>query len=112
MQAPIAFWRTYARGRERVTFKAFFRRADYDKYVGTIREYYPEQVDQPSHPRGGLVFLDELNALVWGFPFDPRMPSLHKCVDPAWVGAALKRPIAPELVDYTPEVGAMIAYRE
>ena len=112
MQPPLCYWRTFASGRERATLKAFFRRGDYERYRATIEEYYPEQVDQPRHPRGGLLFLDELNALVWGFPFDPRMPSLHKCVDPEWVGAALKRPVVPELVDYTPEVGAMVAYRE
>jgi hypothetical protein len=112
MQPPVCYWRTFASGRERATFKAFFRRADYESYRGSLEEYYPEQVDQPRHPRGGLLFLDELNAVVWGFPFDPLMPSLHKCVDPGWVGAALKRPVAAELVDYTPEIGAMVAYRE
>ena len=112
MQPPICYWRTFASGRERATFKAFFRRSDYEKYRAALEEYYPEQIEAPRHPRGGLAFLDELNAVVWGFPFDPLMPSLHKCVDPEWVGTALKRAVEPELVDYTPEIGAMIAYRE
>jgi hypothetical protein len=112
MQPPVCYWRTFASGRERATLKAFFRRADFEQYRDTLVEYYPEQVDQPKHPRGGLLFLDELNAVVWGFPFDPLMPSLHKCVDPEWVGGALKRSVEAELVDYTPEIGAMVAYRE
>jgi hypothetical protein len=112
MQPPVCYWRTYASGRERATFKAFFRRADYESYRSSLEQFYPDRIDDPRHRLGGLLFVDELNAVVWGFPFDPLMPSLHKCVDREWVGTALNRPAEPELVDYTPEVGAMIAYRE
>lgn len=112
MQPPVCYWRVYQSGRERATLKAFFRRADYEGYRATLEQYYAERIDQPAHPLGGLAFHDELNAVVWGFPFDPLMPSLHKCVDRQWIAGVLKRQVEPELIDYTPEIGAMIAYRD
>ncbi|HEY3082813.1 MAG TPA: phosphotransferase [Chloroflexota bacterium] len=115
LQPPICYWAVYARGRARAVLKAFFSDADFANYRATLEEYYPDRIDQPGHPLGGLAFLPELNALVWSFPFDPLMPSLHRCMDPDWIADALghpDRPLVPELVDYAPEIGAMVAYRD
>jgi hypothetical protein len=115
LQPPICYWVVHARGHARATLKAFFSGSDFATYRATLEEYYPDRIDRPRHPLGGLGFVPELNAVVWAFPFDPLMPSLHRCVDPDWIAEALgrpDRPVVPEPVDYMPEIGATIAYRD
>jgi Phosphotransferase enzyme family len=115
LRPPICYWAVYRRGAERVTFKSFFDRAHYGPYVARLREYYPDRVDRPDHPRGGLTFRPELNGVLWKFPFDPAMPGLGRALDGDWIAEAVRRPagaLTPEVVDYNPEIGAVLVYRD
>lgn len=115
LQPPICYWAVYVHRDQRVTFKSFFKRVDYDAYAAALTEYYPDRVDQPRHPAGGFVLLPELNGLLWRFPFDPAMPSLSRCLDGAWVAEAIRRPradLTPRLRAYNPEIGASVTYRD
>ncbi|HEY3109514.1 MAG TPA: phosphotransferase [Chloroflexota bacterium] len=115
LQPPICYWAVYRRGAERVTFKSFFAGADYEPYVAKLREYYSDRVGRPDHPGGGLAFLPELNGVLWKFPFDPAMPGLGRALDGDWIAEAVRRParaLTPELLDYNPEIGAVLVYRD
>ena len=114
LQPPICYWAVYEHRHRRATLKVFFDEADFLDYRGKLEQYYADRVERPDHPDGGIVFLPELNAIVWGFPFDPVMPDLARCFDPEWVADVMRRPglaLESKLVDYNPEIGAIIAYR-
>lgn len=113
VQAPICFWQVYAFADRRVTLKSFFSEQDYQAYAGEIRQHYGAQVGDAQHPAGGILLIAELNGLLWGFPFDPAMPGLAQAVDGGWVGTVLGRgPLAVSTVNYNPEVGALLAYKD
>jgi hypothetical protein len=114
LQPPICYWAVYEHRHRRATLKVFFQEADFLDYREKLKGYYPGRIDQPAHPDGGIVFVPELNAVVWGFPFDPVMPDLGRCFDPEWVAATMHKPevaLESKLVDYNPEIGAIVAYR-
>ena len=115
LEPPQYYWAVYKSGDRHVTLKAFFAAADYAQYTEKLLEYYPNRVDHPEHPRGGFVLLPEWNSIVWGFPFDPAMPELYRCVDGAWVAKVLRRsspePLQVRTLRYNPELGALLAYR-
>jgi len=114
LQAPTCYWVIYSAAGRYVTFKSFFSQADFDRYRERIVEYYSEQIEQPYHPRGGVTFLPELNALLWSFPFDPAMPRLYMSLDGEYVagilGQSTKAPLRIQVVSYNPEIGAVFAY--
>ena len=121
LQAPVCYWVVYRVGSRRVTLKSFFSADEYAAYVSTLADYYPDRLDRPDHPDGGIVPLPGLNAILWGFPFDPAMPLLNRALDGQWIGQILRRrppglrgpePLAPAVTSYNPEVGAVVAYRE
>ncbi len=115
LQAPTCYWAVYRAGDQRVTFKSFFSGQEYDSYMGKLRQHYDDRFDQPRHPRGGLMLMPELNAVLWNFPFDPQMPGLYHCIDPDWVGELLGRrstsPLQVKTISYNPEIGVIFAYR-
>jgi hypothetical protein len=113
LQPPICYWAVYRCGDQRVVFKSFFDGNDVEPYAAKLREYYPDRIDRPDHPEGGLAFLPELNGVLWMFPFDPAMPSLNRCLDGAWVADAIRTPartLTPRVLDYNPEIGAVFVY--
>lgn len=116
LQAPTCYWAVYAGSDRRVTLKSFFSEQEYGAYVGKLRQHYADRFDQPQHPRGGIMLLPDLNAVLWGFPFDPRMPSLHRCTQPDWVAELMERrspkPLQVKVVTYNPEISAIFAYRD
>lgn len=114
LQPPICYWAVYEHGHRRATFKAFFHESDFLDYREKLERYYPERIDRPDHDAGGIAFLPELNAVVWGFPFDPVMPELWRCMEPEWVADVMRKPglaLECKLIDYNPEIGAIVAYR-
>ncbi|HEY3117027.1 MAG TPA: aminoglycoside phosphotransferase family protein, partial [Chloroflexota bacterium] len=113
LSAPTCHWAVYQWGPQRLTFKSFFEESDFDQYVGQLDRYYPQQLNDLDHPRGGFVLLPELNGIVWSFPFDPAMPGLHYSANVDWVASVLgeKSEIVPKIVNYTPEVGSVLSYR-
>ncbi|HLG70820.1 MAG TPA: aminoglycoside phosphotransferase family protein [Chloroflexota bacterium] len=116
LQAPTCYWAVYECGGRRVTFKSFFSGQEYESYVAKLRRHYAERFDRPDHPRGGLLLMPELNGILWGFPFDPQMPRLHRCLDAAWIAELMGRPTAADaieskLVSYNPEVSGIFAYK-
>lgn len=115
LQPPTCYWACYKRGHRCVTLKSFFAEHDYQHHAAKLAEYYPEQLGHPDHRKGGLVFIPELNGILWGFPFDPSMPELYRCYDGAWASKVLA-PLAggavrPELKSYRPEIGVILSYR-
>lgn len=114
LQPPTCFWSVYRSGDRWAALKVFFVRGEYASYAATLAEYHPERIDRPDHPAGGIRLLPELNGVLWGFPFDPAMPELGKCLDGRWVGELMGRrgSLQPRIVDYNPEIGATIAYRD
>lgn len=115
LQAPICYWAVFtdASGR-RATFKGFFSGEVYADYAEQLQTLYPDRFDAPGHPSGALALLPEWNGVLWTFPFDPSMPGLVQCVDGAFIGDALGRdgPVRPEVRNYSPEVGALVAYQD
>lgn len=113
LQPPICYWGVY-RGTDgrRVVFKSFFSEATYREYVAQIEEHYPERIGLPGHPAGGIVLHPDLNAVLWGFPFDPAMSGLQYCLDGQWAAEVLEQREPPrvEALQYRPEVGAVLAY--
>ncbi|HLY65616.1 MAG TPA: aminoglycoside phosphotransferase family protein [Chloroflexota bacterium] len=116
LHAPICYWAVYKAGDQRVTLKSFFSEEEYESYLGKLRKYYEDRFDQPQHPLGGLMLIPELNGLLWGFPFDPQMPQLHRCTDVTWINDLLERrsssPLQPKIITYNPEINAILAYRD
>ena len=115
LQAPICYWVVYRCDAKRITLKSFFAQSDYERYVADIAAIYPDQIGHPNHPAGGIIQVSELNALLWAFPFDPAMPQLASCLEAGRVAASLGRSgadLVPEVVNYNPEIRALIAYRE
>jgi len=116
LQAPTCYWAVFAAAGRNVTLKSFFSGQEYESYINRLRRYYEDRFDQPDHPRGGILFLPDLNAVLWGFPFDPQMPALHSCMDPEWIADLLERrcsvPLRVKVVNYNPEIGAIFAYRD
>src|SRR5262249_24705657 len=103
LQPPVCYWAVYEHHHHRATAKCFFDRDDYEGYVSKLRAYFPGET---------FVFLDNVNGVVWGFPFDPVMPDLGKCFDPEWVAEVMGKPglaLESKLIDYNPEVGAIVA---
>ena len=85
LHPPRWYWVVYRHGDQRVTLKSFFRGDDYAEYCEELKEFYPDRLGQPEHPQGGLILAPELNAILWGFPFDPAMPALARCLDGGWI---------------------------
>jgi hypothetical protein len=116
LQAPTCYWAVYRTGGGWITVKSFLSADAYRGYRASLERYHRDRVDRPDHPRGGITFAPDLNAVVWAFPFDPAMPELHRCVDGDWVARAWPRCryaiLIAEPVDYTPEIGAVVAYRD
>lgn len=116
LQAPVCYWAVYQQGRERVTLKSFFAAADFAQYAEQLASLYPERLDRPDHPCGGLLLAPELNGVIWRVPFDPALLGLDRCLDGAWVaralGGAAERLLDVRLLRYNPEVGALCAYRD
>ena len=123
LQAPVCYWVVYRAGNRRATLKSFFSAEEYARYQARLADVYPDRLGHAEHPLGGLVFLPELNGVLWGFPFDPVMPSLDRCLDGGWIAEALGRrriaellgrrssgALQPELVSYDPEAGAIFSY--
>jgi hypothetical protein len=114
LQPPTCYWAVYEHRHRRATLKCFFDEQDYRDYRDKLAGYYPERVDDPAHPEGGLAFLPEVNGIIWSFPFDPVMPDLPRSMDPDWVAEVMRRPeleLECKLIDYNPEIGAIVAYR-
>jgi aminoglycoside phosphotransferase (APT) family kinase protein len=115
LEPPVCYWAVYRAASRRVTLKTFFSRADYDRYAARLAEYYPDRIGEPTHPCGGILFLPELNGVLWGFPFDPSMPGLGRCLDGDWVAGALQphddQSVTVEAPDYNPEISALFRYR-
>jgi hypothetical protein len=116
LDPPTCMWASYRLGNRWVTLKSYFAEADYSDYVARLRRRRGEHFGDPHHPRGGLVVHPELNAVLWGFPFDPSMPALAMSADGAWVAEVLRRrspqPLAVDVLRYRPEIGALLAYRD
>ncbi|HEX6511722.1 MAG TPA: aminoglycoside phosphotransferase family protein [Chloroflexota bacterium] len=116
LQAPVCYWAVYTSDGRRVTFKSFFSADTYESYVDQLRRHYGDRFNEPQHPWGGIQLVPELNAVLWGFPFDPHMPALHRCADARWVAELIGRhsatPLQVKVVNYNPEIGAIFAYRD
>src|SRR5689334_18623283 len=114
LQPPTCYWTVYEHRHRRATLKCFFDEGDYLDYREKLARYYPDRIDDPAHLDGGIVFLPELNGVIWSFPFDPAMPDLPRAMDPEWVAEVMRRPdlaLECKLIDYNPEIGAIVAYR-
>src|SRR5215211_6892839 len=79
LEPPDCFWGVFRHGRERVTIKSFFSEAAYAAYTRQLAEVYPDYEDR------GVALLEDVNAVLWRFPFDPTMPFLARCLDDAWI---------------------------
>ncbi len=115
LQAPICYWVVYRCDAKRITLKSFFAQSDFERYAADVAAIYPDQMGNPSHAAGGVIQAPELNAILWAFPFDPAMPHLASCMEDDRVAASLGRPgadLVPEVVNYNPEIRALIAHRE
>jgi hypothetical protein len=113
VEPPEYLWAVYRQGGRRVTFKCLFYEDQYKDYVGFLERTYPDRVDRPDHPRGGISFVPEINGVLWGFPFDPAMPGLPDCVDGEWAAGVLNKrdPVLSHTMTYQPEIGALLTYR-
>jgi aminoglycoside phosphotransferase (APT) family kinase protein len=116
LQPPRCYWAVYRHGQRRITLKSLFLGEDFARFVAQLEQYYPDRLDVPGHPDGGIVVLPEINSVLWSFPFDPQMPNLGRCLDVAWIASLLPRPTRRDLaaiaISYNPEIGAVFGYRD
>lgn len=116
LQPPVCYWAVYRSGTQRATLKCFFAGEQYERYTRRLERHFRDRIGEPRHPQGGLVFLPEINGVLWGFPFDPMMPGLARCIDGRWIASLAPElgvePLEPRIVNYKPELGAIIAYAE
>src|SRR5712691_13360416 len=54
-EPPEYFWAVFRQGERRVAFKCLFYEDEYKEYVGRMERTYPDRVDRPDHPRGGMT---------------------------------------------------------
>src|ERR1051325_4483570 len=114
VEPPEYLWAVFRQEAQRITFKCLLYEEQYKAYVALMQRSYPDRIDRPDHPAGGITFLPAINGVLWGFPFAPSMPGLPDCANGAWVADVLKepRPLLPHTVSYQPEIGAMFTYRD
>lgn len=115
LQPSVAYWAVYRRGSRRAILKAFFSESVFRTYAELLADYYPSRLSKPRHPSGGIAVLPEINGVLWGFPFDPALPDLHRCLDTKWIDAVLpgrrRSSLHWELLSYSPEISALFVYR-
>jgi len=114
VEPPDNYWVVYEGGERRAVLKCFISEAEYKSYLSWLGGAFPDRMERPDHPGGGIAALPNLNAVVWGYPFDPSMPGLPDCADPDWIAAVLGRkrgtPLLARTVVYRPEISALLAY--